>query len=110
MVPGFEELDHGLPRGGQPALGTFLTGGPHQPLLGKLYGVNTLGAFIGAPLFGVMGGAASLAWLSGGAPLRHLAPKVLDDKAHDLAVKVTKPHLSVRARKSYLARRPTAGS
>ncbi|MBL8957735.1 MAG: TRAP transporter small permease subunit, partial [Myxococcaceae bacterium] len=49
-------------------------------LFGPIVAVVSLGAFIGAPLFAVMGGAAELAWLSGGSPLRHLAPKVLDEQ------------------------------
>jgi tripartite ATP-independent transporter DctM subunit len=60
-------------------------------LFGPVVAIVTLGAFIGAPLFGVMGGAASLAWLSGGAPLRHLAPKVLDEQFAGSPVLVTIP-------------------
>jgi tripartite ATP-independent transporter DctM subunit len=60
-------------------------------LFGPVVATVTLGAFIGAPLFAVMGGGAALAWLSGGAPLRNLAPKVLDEQFAGSPVLVTIP-------------------
>lgn len=60
-------------------------------LLGPVVAIVALGAFIGAPLFAVMGGAAELAWLSAGSPLRHMAPKVLDEQFAGSPVLVTIP-------------------
>jgi tripartite ATP-independent transporter DctM subunit len=60
-------------------------------LLGPVVAVVALGAFIGAPLFAVMGGAAELAWLASGSPLRHMAPKVLDEQFAGSPVLVTIP-------------------
>ncbi len=60
-------------------------------LFGPVAATVALGAFIGAPLFAVMGGAASLAWLTSGSPLRNLAPKVLDEQFAGSPVLVTIP-------------------
>lgn len=48
-------------------------------------------ALAGVPLFAVMGGGAALAWLSEGAPLNRLAPKVLDEQFAGSPVLVTIP-------------------
>lgn len=53
--------------------------------------VVALLSLAGAPLFAVMGGAAELAWLSEGAPLNRLAPKVLDEQFAGSPVLVTIP-------------------
>lgn len=60
-------------------------------LLGPVVAIVALAAFLGAPLFAVMGGAAELAWLAGGSPLRHMAPKVLDEQFAGSPVLVTIP-------------------
>ena len=53
--------------------------------------VVTLLALSGVPLFAVMGGGASLAWMLDGAPLNRLAPKVLDEQFAGSPVLVTIP-------------------
>ncbi len=58
---------------------------------GVLGGVVALAAMIGVPLFAVMAGAAELAWVSDGAPLNRLAPKVLDEQFAGSPVLVTVP-------------------
>lgn len=60
-------------------------------LFGPIVALVLFAAFLGAPLFAVMGGAAELAWLSAGSPLRHMAPKVLDEQFAGSPVLVTIP-------------------
>jgi len=89
------ESEHGAPvepkRPWVPVAGLAAIPTVAVALFGPIVAIVSLGAFIGAPLFAVMGGAAELAWLSAGSPLRHMAPKVLDEQFAGSPVLVTIP-------------------